>query len=369
MESINLLNKIKLVTEGQGKIGNWFQNYYRDAHVDDERADIEVRIHEGLPNTTYEIRRGGPEIYYAKSTQGFHIVNNRAGAHIILRDDWREITISQSTSPFLLVDLVEFHLRREMVKDGFGLLHASGAVVGNTGYVFPAWRHTGKTNTVLTLLKHCPDSKFLSDDRLWINQDGIVQAYHLPINMYPYNYNVFPELNPYDTYTKARSKLYDSLNQYGDRNKSILHKALLFINNYYIKPDLGQLVHMPELLDNTEQIDRQKIDELVLLETRSTSQLDNQNIVDRQSTSSEQFLSAIKAISNHEWNSNLLEYGLIQDSLFGTGKAAEIEELIKKENDIFKKLVTVVPTSQQYLPQQSKWESNEIRSELARIYS
>ncbi len=89
---------------------------------------------------------------------------------------------------FLLEPLIIIHLTHR----GILVAHASAVVdEQNQAHVFAAWRHTGKTDLLLTLAKR--GYGFLADDYCVIHE-GTAYLYPKKVNLFSYNFKRYPEL-------------------------------------------------------------------------------------------------------------------------------------------------------------------------------
>ena len=67
----------------------------------------------------------------------------------------------------------------KLLKDDFVLIHASAVQYENTGIIFPAWTHAGKTVLLIQFLQRGAD--FLADDWVFVSASGKIHAYPRPI--------------------------------------------------------------------------------------------------------------------------------------------------------------------------------------------
>ena len=105
-------------------------------------------------------------------------------------------------------------------------LHASGVVKKNQALIFPAWRNTGKTNTILLECKR--GSHFLGDDYV-ILKNKIAYLYPKALNLFSYNFEAFPEVYKYlPLLTILKLKL-------GIKFKNFLHSLSQSSNGYLSK--------------------------------------------------------------------------------------------------------------------------------------
>ena len=210
MTLINFFDRLIVEIQGENSLTEWVNKYYEKLTIDKTPKPIDLVISPLDESPSPDVMKGDPNQYYGRQDNQFII--KKHDNLVSIDDDWSHIKASEKTSPYFLSDLIEFLLRQRMSNEGFALVHASAVQVDDTTYVFPAWRHTGKTNTLISLLQE-DNSGYLSDDRVWIRNDGTVLGYPLPINMYPYNYNAFPNLSPSKTSEKIRGVISNKIEE------------------------------------------------------------------------------------------------------------------------------------------------------------
>ncbi|MDQ2813756.1 MAG: glycosyltransferase [Actinomycetota bacterium] len=88
-----------------------------------------------------------------------------------------------AASPHVLyTNVIEALLRFVLVERGYMLLHSACLQMGNRGIMLSARTDTGKTGTILKLLRNHGGS-FLSDDMTIIDSHGIAQSYPKPLTI------------------------------------------------------------------------------------------------------------------------------------------------------------------------------------------
>ena len=86
-------------------------------------------------------------------------------------------------SPHVLyTNIIEALLRFVMVSRGYMLLHSACLEVGGRGVMLSALTDTGKTGTILRLLRE-NDARFLSDDMTILDPDGVALTYPKPLTI------------------------------------------------------------------------------------------------------------------------------------------------------------------------------------------
>jgi hypothetical protein len=87
-------------------------------------------------------------------------------------------------SPHVLyTNVVEPVLRWTLVEKGWALIHGACVSRGEDAYVVTARTDTGKTTTILTMLRHYPQLAFLADDLCLVRADGRLLAYPKPMTI------------------------------------------------------------------------------------------------------------------------------------------------------------------------------------------
>ena len=76
---------------------------------------------------------------------------------------------------------------------GYELIHSSCVSDGDKGYLFPAWRNTGKTSIILHLCLN-ENLNFISDDWTVLSKKGELLAYPKPVQIFEYNLREYPNL-------------------------------------------------------------------------------------------------------------------------------------------------------------------------------
>ncbi len=104
-----------------------------------------------------------------------------------------EVRAEAAVDPeYLLVRWVENLMRRQVLLRGAAFVHASAVAREGTGYLFPAWAHTGKTNVALTFLKAGYD--YMADDWCFVDSSGDIRAYPRWLNLFDYNFRCHQDL-------------------------------------------------------------------------------------------------------------------------------------------------------------------------------
>lgn len=89
------------------------------------------------------------------------------------------------SSFFLREYLIEPLIAVKLANKGFSALHASGIALNQSGFVFPACKGVGKTNTLIYAAE--AGASYLSNEKCIVANDGFVYGFPSDINLYYYN--------------------------------------------------------------------------------------------------------------------------------------------------------------------------------------
>ena len=170
-------------------------------HFYDIHSLIGITSDVALPElAAFEVTADGAPPTIRVRSGGFRREKSRAGdARTLIYDEGRlgfavkislkspiEIDASRLLrhSPHVLyTNVVEPVLRWKLVEKGWALIHGACVSRGGDAYVVTARTDTGKTTTVLTMLRHYPQLSFLADDLCLVRADGHLLAYPKPMTI------------------------------------------------------------------------------------------------------------------------------------------------------------------------------------------
>jgi len=334
-------------------IGEELTNYYNLLEVDDGEPDIICEIG-GFKKGEKQIL-GDPESHYAKIGDYF-VIHNR-NSEIAVHKSWDRILCSPTANRNPLTKIIEYKARQRLIQEGQIMIHASGIKYNGNTIIFPAWRHTGKTNTLISFLQK--GANYLSDDRVWVTEDGTVQGYPLPVQMLPYNYRSFPDLSESSYKELARLKITGELSHIIKRKRSIFDEALYFFNRNYLGSESGEYRFLEEMIPQAEYTGKDDMDLVVFLQTTSSSEI---NISEIQK---ETALQSLYSTSFYEWNKDIYEYCHSFDHLFNKrSRVDQMEEFMQSEKEIFEKFVESKQLLQIQLPREEYWDKNNVTEQL-----
>ena len=100
--------------------------------------------------------------------------------------------------------MVEPVLRWAFLRKGWALVHGACFACGNDAYLITAPTDTGKTMTMLTLLRRYPQLAFLADDLCLVRADGSVLDFPKPMNI---SRHTLPAVNSHVLSVRERAAL------------------------------------------------------------------------------------------------------------------------------------------------------------------
>lgn len=338
---------------GEGEAFDALSEYYQNYVIRDSRdePDFSCTVEPFSPDP--EVVVGDPNLYYGRNGNRF-VVKNTAST-MSLSEDWTDVVCTPGTSKNGVAYLLEYEMRKQYAELGRGLVHASGVTIDDSTLVFPAWRHTGKTNLMLNLLQEY-GGKYLSDDRLWVHDDGQISGYNLPVNMMPYNVKTFAGLNSFSRKEQIAAKASNTARWVAYAGDGLISKAASFFNIFYLEPVAGKRIMVEELLPDTSFEQRAEADAVVLLQTAP-----DDDTVGLEKVTPREVHKSIVAASHYEWNKELEEFCRVFDSLFeGANRLSEHRHLTEKECDIFKSFLNDMSVFKLTIPREEQWQEKGI---------
>lgn len=355
--TFNFLDNVNVKISGEGEaFQNLIHNYSRLPNNPNANPDVicEITDFSAQPDITF----GNRGRVFGRSDEQFVIRKIGTGgisSEILLNKDWDRIKCHPKTNHYLISNIIEFNIRNMLKDEGVGLVHASGVRYNGETYIFPAWRHTGKTNTMLGLI--LDGASYISDDRVWVSEDGEVYGYPLPINMLPYNYNSFPEFELNRSYA-YRNYISNQISRFVSENGSFLAKAVGLFNRHYINPG-GKKMYVDQMTNSTDYAGESNLNNLVILQTCPYEKSN----VSVSEIKPEETLRILQAISHFEWNEEIQTFAKVHDMLFNDGmKKQVLNKLMSREKKIFAGMARNCAHYKIMLPQEDDWTKRGIRS-------
>lgn len=348
----NFYDTFTVEVTGEGKVKEEIAHTYQEFEVEEGReTDLAVEV-EAFDYDPDEIL-GEPFTNYARKGDRF-LMKNRHSTFSV-SEDWSHVRCDPNAYEHELRAIIETEVRKRMAEDGLSLIHASGAVIDGKTVLFPSWRHTGKTNTLISLLFE--GAQYLGDDRLWIDGDGRTLGYNVPIHTLYYNLLSFPGFADgafQRAKARAASKL-DLLMLGREENKKMFHATRLF-NEVVFKG--SEMIELQELFPDAQVGEVEDVDHLVLLRTGDDE-------VSVEDCSGEEMKKSLAAINAYEWDHDMMEVARAFDSLFpAQDRTGELEGVVENDREVFKRICGRVETHKLYLPREEEWDREELNRQL-----
>lgn len=348
-------NSCQLEIRGQGKIITELLEYFSELPQSDSDTEADVICESWAAEVEPEVVYGSPDQYFGKYGEWFLI---RDGEDFVALDEsWTHIRTTSSTNHPFVFKLLEYGLRRKLQDNGHALVHGSGVKYNGRTFVFPGWRYTGKTNTMLTLLLDGGD--YLGDDRVWLDGDGTVWGYPLEITMTSFNYDPFPGLSS-SAVDRSYLKLVKSMDEVIDKDRSIVDKMGYFFLKFYLEPSQKRTIS--ELIPEANYVSKSPLNGLIFLQT-NPSKVNDGGLI--REMDPEQAATELASISQFEWNNELALYTDAHDMIFQRrNQSGRLQNLLSTERDIFESLAEATATYRMFLPQESEWSKQNISSRI-----
>ncbi|OUJ18088.1 HprK-like kinase/phosphatase [Methanonatronarchaeum thermophilum] len=355
MASINLYDKVQINLIGNSNSIINLKKYFSYFEGESESPDFKIDIKpiESLPKIEKNL---GSTFAVAGE---YVVIKENQRSPILLNRDLNEILISPDTSHTYLSKFIEYPLRKSLIKDDLAMIHAASVKIKGETLCFPAWRNTGKTNTLLSLLKK--DAKLISDDRVWIDSKGNIMAYPLAIHMGEYNYEAFPELKDNNYLRKKQKQLGKKIKNVCSENgnlqeKGFFKKALWFTSDFYLDTSHKKIYSLKDLPINLNVEYSSKIDKVILLQSNVDIE---PNEMEKTPAKPKNILKAIEAINEYEWNNSIRTYIKVIDYFFPNKNLQDEFSIIeKRENEIFSNMLETINLFELNLPEKSFWAQN-----------
>lgn len=343
---------------GQGELRQELERdyeWFQEANGSD--SDITCTFTSDHPDGKYLL--GDNQMNAGRSGDSF-VLKDR-GDYITLRDSWREIRCTPNTRNWRVKKIIEGVARVDAIESELAMTHASAVVYNGKTIVLPAWRHTGKTNTMLELLNR--GASFLTDDRLWLNKNGTAHPYPVSINLLPYNFRAFPDLQA-SAVDRVRGDIAHQINQLSARTNSKIIGGINILSNHILKP-ADQHFQIEELYPGQSCDSPKEIDAIVLLQTTTAGKPRVEKI------NSEHLVRSMTQISHREWNGMMHNIAAQYDLLFpNMGSMREtFSHLERREKDIFVSIADEVETYRLFVPRESSWSSDTKQAVINNLLS
>lgn len=349
MPTFSLHDEAALSLNSPGPIADQLRRIYGRFPTTTRTSDLRIEV--GDVSEPEGPVLGGPKNGYGRDDGFFITYGDRRAT---FDEDWQTLRTEPEFSAALAISLAEGELRKKLaaLDPATAMIHASAVNYEGETILFPAWKGSGKTNTLLTFLEAGADH--IADDRLWLDSQGTVCSYPTPLHLHRYNLRSFPSLDP--GFSTRRAWLSERLTERTRRSPSRLARATSVINNALITQSAWTRVD--ESFPDAAQCHEAEVDRIVLLQATTAEE------PSREELSVASFSTAMAAIHEDEWNRDLDGIHRAFDTLFDGEKTAELDRLRERERRVVSEAASDVPLCRLSIPRRDHWNETLKRSLL-----
>ena len=356
----NILDTLLVEINGEsGRAVDQLRQMYRRYRVEDldRTPDVRCFLSESEPQPDQVLSY--PQNHYARDGHSF--VVQRGPNYVVTDPGWQQFVMNRSPGwePYRTTYMIEFELRRRLLDDRQALIHASGVQYEGQTILFPAWRCAGKTNTLFSLL--LDGGNYLSDDRLWVGEDGAVQGFPTPVDIGPEQRESFPALDTVDDDWEQRVEHF--IDARVTPSRSFPEKLMAYLTNQFASHD-RTFRDLESLVPGAEYVDEATADAVVLL--RAAPKRESVSVEELPAS---QVAKSLRAIHHYEWNGQLEEYAMATDSLFPSADRTDTFETVRSaEEEIQTAFLESTPTYIARLPRTQVWNTTGITTQVRETF-
>ncbi|RDI69706.1 hypothetical protein [Halopelagius longus] len=344
-----------------GRTATQYRRMFDHFKVSSPDREPDMVIRETTDDVDPETVLGLPNDYYGWTGEKFVVCNG--SDYMAARPGWNQVDVTTGFEPFYLIYPMELKIRQQRVEREQALIHASGVQIEGQTTLFPAWRGAGKTNTLLSLIRQ--GAGFLSDDRLWVGADGSAYGYPLGVNLGPYNFDSFPELERQQEHDgledRVRQEVYEFLDKQFDKSGSLPEMGIAYLNEMLLADDDRTFNDVASVYPGAEFVEESTVDNVMFLQAAPDT-----DTVAVERISTDEAMADATAISNFEWDGRLREYFHAYDSLVEGGNMVEtLEQVIEGERAVFRELFEDVPIYRANIPRVRNWDERGLHAAMA----
>jgi len=159
---------------------------------------------------------------------------------------------------FLKLYMIQGLIRYIAPDKGLTPFHSSAVAKDSKGYMFAAFKGTGKTSTMMNTLYD--GYSFMADDLSFVSKDGFLLSFPTLIHLYSYNLKQFPRVRKDLTFKKKAEFFVKSLVFKGTLGNISFPTAL---NPYIISKEIPKKVKLEHIINLIKEEKRDMIDFLV----------------------------------------------------------------------------------------------------------
>lgn len=352
--TINIFDKFLVEIKGNSPTKSSLESYY-EMFQEKGSNNIDLVCSFGNLSTKPERILGDPRKYYGKDGSDF--VKDFPRKKFLINNSWDVMKFSNNIPMYDVYLLIEYLARLKLIEDQIAVIHASGVEIRENGIIFPAWRNTGKTNTMLSLLLKYDNSSYLSDDRVFASQD---EVYGFPVkaHMAQFNYKSFPEIDQKSTVENIKHNMKMGIDRFIKESNSSVAVAIRLLTKKFLDVSADKIL-VDELIPTTGHCQRTGIDAIVFLQRTNSTHVELEKL---DSTTAQKRL---KAMTDYEWNSGLERLLNIHQYLFPQeNRFTEFKQFTEKEASIYTDIVQNNPTFLLTVPGEEQWRKHNLGEEI-----
>ena len=159
----------------------------------DDKLDVLVEFSDQLKFTQHSIIHKPPIGYDSEGVFWFDPNHNIARINFSNFDTGlTKLIVSNNFNTHFFYILILYLISFKSIKNEGFFCHASAVKYRGKTIIFPAWRHVGKTNLMLELLKDGAD--LISDDGIIYYSNGEISSFSKRLHLLYFNFLSYPEL-------------------------------------------------------------------------------------------------------------------------------------------------------------------------------
>lgn len=342
MPTLSVHEEAALSLSGPGPIADHLRRIYGSFPTTDRDPDFAIQV--GSVETPSGPVLGSPRDSYARD-DGLVITYGDRRAR--LDTEWNSLTVEPEFSAARAITIAEGELRKRLAarEPATAMVHASAVEYEGETILFPAWKGSGKTNTLLTFLEAGADH--VADDRLWLDSQGGVRGYPTPLHLHRYNLRSFPTLDP--AFSSRRARFGERVTELTRRSSSRLARTAATLNDALVTQSAW--TRIPEAFPDATQRLETEVDRIVLLQATTDD-------LRRKPLPVESFATAMAAIHADEWNRDLDAVSRAFDTLFGGRKTDTLETLREREQKVIESAARDTSLHRLSVPRRDRWDED-----------
>jgi len=356
----NIANDFTFGFKGSGKTRDELEEYFQAMPKTQTHNPDLICEFESIDITPDRILGGGQKQYGKK---GDTFIKNFPETKLLYDKEDNKITFSESAKKHECYYLIEYFARKKLANKGVALIHASGVNINDSSILFPAWRNTGKTNTLLSLLLKHPDNYYHSDDRVWVTNSAEVYGYPVKAHLAQFNYDSFPEINRYKGFNKCGKIISNKIDDITRGSQFLPLEATRMLNNRYLMPEADKVL-IEDIIKTASYKNHSHIESLIFLQRSNCKEPQLKEISEKEA------ITRLINTNYYEWNSYLKELFTIHDTLFPDNQLSyELTNLLEQEKKIMKETIKKSNNRLLLMPSEEEWRQYDLSGQINNLFT